>query len=89
MAITLPKMIPLGGGVTEFHGTFVHTLGAAEETFKIGSHRVQSISIENMDSGAKLENVRFSESVSGATNTVTVHCLNTVADGRIVVKAMA
>ena len=92
MAITLPRAIPLGGGVTEYSGTFSHTLGAAEETFKLGSARVLSVYVSNQDAGANSEDmgsVMFTESVSGSTNTVTVHFLGGVTSGRIVVKAFA
>lgn len=84
--------IPLGGGVTEYWGAFVHTVGAAECTFKIGSARVYSVLVANMDSGGNPEDFHtalFTESVSGSTNTVTVHILETIADGRIIVKAKA
>lgn len=89
MAITFRTTEHRGGGVTVYHGAITHTAGAAEETFKLGSARVQSLRVANMDTGAKLEQTRFSESVSGGTNTVTVHMLNTVADGRIEVVAYA
>jgi len=89
MSITLPHAYPQGGGSTTYRGTYSHTLGAAEETFTLGSARVSSIVISNQDSGAKLQNVRFSESVSGSTNTVTVHALDAVTTGRIEVRAFA
>lgn len=89
MAITLPRAVPVGGGVTQYSGTFTHTAGAAEETFNLGSARVLDVRVANQDSGAKLEQVRFSESVSGSTNTVTVYKQDTVADGRIIVWAFA
>ena len=89
MAITLPSLVPLGGGHTLYRGTYSHTAGAAEETFNLGSARVARISLSNLDSGAKNELVRFSESVSGSTNTVTVHALNAVTSGRIEVEAYA
>lgn len=86
MAITLPQVIPMGGGVTRYRGAYSHTIGAAEETFTVGNGRVQSVQLANQDSGAKLQNIRFSESVSGGTNTVTVHALDAVTTGRIEVE---
>lgn len=85
MAITLPKLVPLGGGVSQLSGTYSHTVGAAEETFVLGSHRVLDVRVSSQDSGSNLEQSKFSESVSGGTNTVTVHRLGAVTSGRIVV----
>ncbi len=87
MAITLPFQRDISMGLTEYSGSFSHTVGAAEETFNLGGGgRVESCEIQNMDSGAKLQLVRVSESVSGGTNTVTVHALDAVTDGRITVR---
>jgi hypothetical protein len=89
MAITLPVMVPLGGGMVLYRGSYSHTAGAAVETFNLGSARVSSISLSNMDSGGKKEQVAFSESVSGSTNTVSVLANAGVTDGRIEVVAYA
>lgn len=92
MAITLPHVVPMGGGVTKYLGTFAHTVGDAEETFKIGASRVYMVLVSSQDSGAKaglLTSVDFTESVSGSTNTVTVHYLDAVTNGRIAVLAKA
>ena len=89
MAITLPRAVPLGGGMTLYSGTYSHTLGAAEETFNLGSARVLDVKVSSQDSGSNKEISKFSESVSGSTNTVTVHRLGAVTDGRIEVTAYA
>lgn len=91
MAITLPHIVPMGNGVTRYLGTFAHTVGAAEETFKVCG-RVHEVLVSSQDSGAKavpLTSVDFTESVSGSTNTVTVHHLGAVTTGRISVLAKA
>ena len=92
MAVTLPRAIPFGGGRVEYSGTFSHTIGAAEETFNLGSARVLSVFVSSQDSGSRAEpyhSVGFTESVSGTTNTVTVHYLNAVTTGRIIVQTFA
>lgn len=89
MAITLPRVAHKGNGQTTYSGTFSHTAGAAAETFALGSARVLSIQVHNLDSGGKKENVSFSESISGSTNTVTVQWLSGVTTGRIIVEANA
>jgi len=83
MAITLSKVYPEGNGRTRYSGTYTHTLGAAPETFTVGNGRVRKVEVVNFDSGAKHEITRFTESVSGGTNTVTVLRDGDVADGRI------
>lgn len=89
MAITLPRTVQLGGGVTLYSGTYAHTAGAAEETFNLGSARVQRIYLTNQDSGGRKELASFTESVSGNTNTVTVSALVGITSGRIEVEAYA
>lgn len=89
MAITLPRVVHHGGGCSTYSGTFSHTAGAALESFALGSARVLSVRVSNLDSGAKKEIVDFSESISGSTNTVTVNKLDAVTTGRIVVEAFA
>lgn len=89
MAITLSLPVNLGGGRTDYIGTFTHTAGAALETFNLGSARVVSIEVSSQDANAKKELVSFSESVSGSTNTVTVNKLDAVTAGKIIVRAIA
>jgi len=89
-AITLPDRIPLGGGVTMYLGTIVHTLGAAECTFALGGGRVYDVKVTTQDASSKkmvVGSKPFTESVSGGTNTVTVYELDTITNGRIVVLA--
>lgn len=90
--ITLPQVANLGNGVSIYMGTFIHTAGAAECTFTIGNARVYALFVTNQDTSGVFSTRLtrdFTESVSGGTNTVTVHELGTIADGRIVVIAKA
>lgn len=87
MAITLPHAVPKGDGWMEYAGTYSHTVGSANETFTLGSARVFDVRVSNQDSGGNLEPAKFTESVSGNTNTVTVHRQGGVTSGRIVVLA--
>ena len=89
MAITLPNTLQQGGGVTQYYGTYSHTVGAANETFNLGAARVLDVRVSSQDSSSNLEAAKFSESVSGATNTVTIHRQGGVTSGRIVVTAYA
>ena len=89
MAITLPRVAHKGNGQTTYSGTFSHTVGTAAETFALGSARVLSIEIANLDTKGPVEIVSFSESISGSTNTVTVNRAGGVTTGRIIVETYA
>lgn len=86
MSITLSQVQQLGGGVTRYRGAYSHTIGAAEETFVVGNGRVQHVQIANNDASGKLQLVKFTESVSGGTNTVTVNAVDAITSGRIEVE---
>lgn len=85
MAIDTGKTVALGGGFTMYIFDYSHTGGAANETIGVGG-RVYLAALSSQDSsGAYSANpLRFTESVSGNINTVTIHNDAAVTAGRLV-----
>lgn len=91
MATSGNSVVHLGGGHVLFTGAITHTEGAAEETVAIKGYRVRMAWVSNKASDEKVGTTpcTFSESVSGITNTVTLHSLGTIAAGSYALLAVS
>ena len=86
MAINTGRLAQMGGGITMYMYAYTHTDGEANETIGVGAGRVFAAILSSQDSGGAYtaNPCRFTESISGNINTVTIHNSAPVTAGRLV-----